>query len=61
MMTSIDIDTGQSSYWIQIYYCHPYASYEQGTNEIINGYIRRFISKESLISDYSLQQIKAIE
>lgn len=59
MMTSID--TEETSYRTQIYYCHPYVSYERGTNEVINGHIRRFIPKGSSISDYSLRQIKAIE
>ncbi len=44
-----------------IYYCHPYASYERGTNENINGMIRRFIPKGSDIGNYTKDQIKKIE
>lgn len=44
-----------------IYYCHPYASYERGTNENINGMIRRFIPKGSNIGTYTRDQIKKIE
>lgn len=44
-----------------IYYCHPYASYERGTNENINGMIRRFIPKGSDIGRYTKDQIKKIE
>jgi IS30 family transposase len=44
-----------------IYYCHPYSAWERGTNEQINGHIRRFIPKGSDISKYTNQQLKAIE
>ncbi len=44
-----------------IYYCHPYASYERGTNENINGMIRRFIPKGADIGKYTKGQIQKIE
>ncbi len=44
-----------------IYYCHPYSSWERGTNEQVNGHIRRFIPKGSCISKYTNKQIKQIE
>ena len=44
-----------------IYYCHPYASYERGTNENINGMIRRFIPKGTDIGTYTKEQIQKIE
>lgn len=44
-----------------IYYCHPYASYERGTNENINGMIRRFIPKGVDIGKYTKGQIQKIE
>ena len=44
-----------------IYYCHQYSAWERGTNEQINGHIRRFIPKGSAISKYTNQQLKAIE
>lgn len=44
-----------------IYYCHPYSSYERGTNENQNKIIRRFIPKGSDIAMYSDDEIKAIE
>ena len=37
------------------------ALWERGTNEQINGHIRRFILKGSDISKYTNQQLKAIE
>ncbi|MGF0096704.1 IS30 family transposase [Peptoniphilus sp. SGI.035] len=45
----------------EIYYCHPYHSWERGTNEQTNGLIRYFIPKGSNISSYSQKEIKEIE
>jgi len=44
-----------------IYYCHPYSSWERGSNEQRNGHIRRFIPKGSAISKYSHKRIQEIE
>lgn len=44
-----------------LYYCHPYSSYERGTNENINSMIRRFIPKGSDISSYTDGDIERIE
>lgn len=44
-----------------IYYCHPYSSWERGSNEQRNGHIRRFIPKGSAISKYTNKRIKEIE
>lgn len=43
------------------YYCHPYASYERGSNENANRMIRRFIPKGSDIGKYTKKQIQKIE
>lgn len=45
----------------QLYYAHPYSSWERGTNENINKMIRRFIPKGADISLYSEEEIKRIE
>ena len=45
----------------QIYYAHPYSSWERGTNENINKMIRRFIPKGANIGLYSNEEIKRIE
>lgn len=45
----------------QIYYCHPYHAWERGTNEQINGHLRRFVPKGSAISTYSKKMILGIE
>ena len=46
---------------IDIYYCHPYASFERGTNEKQNSLIRRFIPKGTSITEYSDKAIQAVE
>ena len=45
----------------QIYYCHPYSSWERGTNENRNKLIRRFIPKGKDIKNYSTDYIKSVE
>lgn len=45
----------------QIYYCHPYSSWERGTNEQTNGMVRRFIPKGTLISPISKKNIIEIQ
>lgn len=45
----------------EIYFAHPYCSWERGTNEQTNGMIRRFIPKGSLISKVSKERIRKIQ
>lgn len=45
----------------QVYFTHPFSSYERGTNERHNGLIRRFIPKGRSIDEFSDEQIKWIE
>lgn len=42
-----------------VYYCHPYSSFERGSNENINKMVRRFIPKGADIRKYSHQYIKS--
>lgn len=44
----------------KFYFCHPYCSFEKGTNEKHNSIIRYFIPKGSLIENYSYQDINNI-
>lgn len=43
-----------------VYFAHPYASYERGSNERHNGLLRRYVPKGKAISDYSNEKIKRI-
>ena len=44
----------------EVYFTHPYSSWERGTNENHNGMIRRFIPKGMRISKVCTQQIRNI-
>src|SRR5699024_2399743 len=46
---------------IDVYFSHPYASWERGTNERHNGLIRRFIKKGQPIHSYDDEQIEYVE
>jgi transposase, IS30 family len=46
---------------VKIYFCHPYSSWEKGTIENTNKYVRKDIPKGSDISKYSKQFIKKLE
>lgn len=43
------------------YYCHPYASYERGTNENNNRFVRRKVPKGVNFDDKSKKEIQEIE
>jgi IS30 family transposase len=45
----------------QVYYCHPYHSWERGTNEQVNGHLRRFIPKGCAIAKYSTKEVLEIQ
>lgn len=45
----------------KIYYCHPYAPYERGSNENQNRLIRRHIPKGAIFDDKPQTEIKGIE
>lgn len=44
----------------KIYYCHPYSSWERGSNENQNAFIRRFIPKGAKMENYTQKQIDEI-
>jgi len=45
----------------KFYYCHPYSSYERGSNENQNGFIRRFIPKGTPLEPISKKRIDVID
>lgn len=44
----------------KIYYCHPYSSYERGSNENCNKLIRRHIPKGTNLNGYTQKEIDVI-
>ena len=44
-----------------LYYCHPFSSWERGSNEVNNKFIRRYIPKYTDFDDYSEDYFKKIE
>lgn len=40
-----------------MYFCHPYSSFERGSNERHNGILRQFTPKGRSISDFSEDEI----
>jgi IS30 family transposase len=45
----------------KLYYCHPYSSWERGSNENQNKLIRRWIPKGTPIENYSDENLRRIE
>ena len=44
-----------------LYYCHPYSSWERGTNENINRMIRRFFPKGINFDEVTVEQVRKVE
>ena len=45
----------------KVYYCHPYSSWERGTNEVTNKMIRRKIPKGTNFDDRTEEEVEGIE
>ena len=46
---------------MQIYFAHPYSSWERGTNENTNGLIRRYLPKGINFNTINEKQLKIIQ
>ena len=51
----------QGSKRTHLYYCHPYSSWERGTNEVTNKMIRRKVPKGTSFDDKTDDEIRKIE
>ncbi|QQK74526.1 IS30 family transposase [Salicibibacter cibarius] len=56
-----ELDTLGQKEGISIYFSHPFASYERGSNERHNGLIRRFIKKGEAIHSYTDEKLQDVE
>ena len=45
---------------VEVYFVHPYSSFERGENENFNKLIRQFIPKGTSIDDYDRQYAESI-
>ncbi len=45
----------------KLYYCHPYSSWERGTNEVTNKMVRRKVPKGTNFDDKTDEEIAKIE
>ena len=48
-------------YRTKTYFCHPYSSYERGSNENANKLIRRWQPKGSVFEDLTVEQVQSLE
>ena len=46
---------------LQVFFAHPYSSWERGSNENLNGLIRRYLPKKTDFRKVSDDQIRRIE
>jgi len=67
---TITTDNGKENYYhqkisdelaVKFFFCHTYASWEKGTVENMNGWIRRYIPKGKSLDTLTTEQIKALE
>jgi IS30 family transposase len=45
----------------KVYFAHPYSSYERGSNENYNGFVRRFFHKGTDFSTVSQEQVAYVQ
>lgn len=46
---------------LKVYFAHPYSSWERGSNENLNGLVRRFFTKKTDFSKVTEEEVKKVE
>lgn len=57
----LDYESIEKILGVDVYYCHPYASYERGSNENHNKLIRRFLPKGMAFTNVTKKYVQKIE
>lgn len=58
---NLDYQTIESKTKMKIYFAHPYCSHERGSNENLNGLVRRFFPKKTDFAKVSEEEILKVE
>jgi IS30 family transposase len=58
---NFDFKTIESTTGMNVYFAHPYASYERGSNENLNGLVRRYFPKKTDFSKVTDEDIRKVE
>lgn len=58
---NLDYQTIESKTNMKIYFAHPYCSHERGSNENLNGLVRRFFPKKTDFAKVSPEEILKVE
>lgn len=58
---NMDWKTIESKMKLKIYFAHPYCSHERGSNENLNGLVRRFFPKKTDFAKVSEEEIRQVE
>ena len=53
-------ETGAAELDLDFYFAHPYASWERGANENMNGLVRQYLPKESDFTNVSDKELETI-
>ena len=58
---NLDYKTIESSTKMKVYFAHPYCSHERGSNENLNGLVRRFFPKKTDFAKVSDEELLKVE
>lgn len=58
---NLDWQTTESKLGLKVYFAHPYSSFERGSNENLNGLVRRFFPKKTDFDKITDEEIHKVE